>query len=67
MAVRTLRMQMGFVFQSFNLFSNMTALRNVTEGLTVARGMDKADLTTLIGSLDCYNQYGECVRRLAQA
>ena len=41
--VRELRMQMGFVFQSFNLFSNMTALRNVTEGLTVARGMDKAE------------------------
>ena len=33
----------------------------------IIRGMDKADLTTLIGSLDCYNQYGECVRRLAQA
>lgn len=31
----------------------------------IIRGMDKADLTTLVGSLDCYNQYGECVRRLA--
>jgi len=28
---------MGFVFQSFNLFRNMTALQNVMEGLTTAR------------------------------
>ena len=36
-------MQMGFVFQSFNLFRNMTALQNVMEGLTVARKIPKQE------------------------
>ena len=31
----------GFVFQGFNLFSNKTALGNVTLGLTSGRGMKK--------------------------
>ena len=35
------RMKTGFVFQSFNLFSNKTAVQNVTEGLIVARKMPK--------------------------
>lgn len=35
--IRQLRMKMGFVFQSFNLFRNMTALENVEEGLIRAR------------------------------
>ncbi|MBR2276211.1 MAG: amino acid ABC transporter ATP-binding protein, partial [Lachnospiraceae bacterium] len=39
--IRKLRMEMGFVFQSFNLFSNMTALQNVMEGLVTARRIDK--------------------------
>ncbi len=39
--IKKLRMQMGFVFQSFNLFRNMTAFQNVMEGLTTARGMEK--------------------------
>lgn len=39
--IRAYRMQTAFVFQSFNLFLNKTALANVTEGLTVARGTDK--------------------------
>ena len=41
--VAAVRRKMGFVFQSYNLFSNMTALRNVTEGLTVARKLPKAE------------------------
>lgn len=41
--VRELRMQMGFVFQNFNLFRNMTALQNVMEGLTVARRIPKRE------------------------
>ena len=41
--IRELRMQMGFVFQSFNLFRNMTALQNVMEGLTVARKIPKQE------------------------
>lgn len=34
-----IRLQTGFVFQSYNLFRNRTALGNVTEGLVTARGM----------------------------
>ena len=39
--IRKLRMEMGFVFQSFNLFQNMTAIQNVMEGLVTARRIDK--------------------------
>jgi cystine transport system ATP-binding protein len=35
---RALQGRVGFVFQSFNLFPHMTALRNVAEGLIVVRG-----------------------------
>lgn len=41
--IREFRMQMGFVFQSFNLFRNMTALQNVMAGLTVARKIPKSE------------------------
>ncbi len=37
------RRRTGFVFQSYNLFRNKTALQNVTEGLIVARGMHRAE------------------------
>ena len=40
--IRNYRLQTAFVFQNFNLFLNKTALQNVTEGLIIARGMDKA-------------------------
>ena len=36
-----IRKRTGFVFQSYNLFLNRTALQNVTEGLIVGRKMDK--------------------------
>jgi len=39
--IHDMRMQMGFVFQNFNLFRNMTAMKNVMEGLTTSRKMDK--------------------------
>ena len=39
--VARLRKKTGFVFQSFNLFLNKTALQNVTEGLITARKMPK--------------------------
>ena len=39
--IHKMRMHMGFVFQSFNLFANQTALENVTTGLTVARKIPK--------------------------
>ena len=35
------RKHTAFVFQNFNLFANKTALQNVTEGLIVARGMNR--------------------------
>lgn len=40
--IARLRKKTAFVFQSYNLFSNKTALQNVTEGLVVGRRMDKA-------------------------
>ena len=39
--IREYRLQTAFVFQSFNLFLNKTSLQNVTDGLIIARGMDK--------------------------
>ncbi len=41
--VAAIRKKTGFVFQSYNLFLNKTALQNVTEGLIVARKMPKDD------------------------
>lgn len=41
--IHKLRMKMGFVFQGYHLFRNMTALQNVMEGLTTARGISKED------------------------
>lgn len=40
--INAMRRKNGFVFQSYNLFLNKTALQNVTEGLIVARRMPKA-------------------------
>ena len=37
------RMHTGFVFQNYNLFSNKTALQNVTEGLIIARKIPKEE------------------------
>ena len=39
--IAAIRLRTGFVFQSFNLFTNMTALQNVTEGLVTARRMPR--------------------------
>ena len=35
------RKKAAFVFQSYNLFLNKTAIQNVTEGLVIGRKMDK--------------------------
>ncbi len=40
--IQNLRMHMGFVFQSYNVFNNMTALENVMEGLVTARKIPKS-------------------------
>ena len=37
--IARLRKKTAFVFQSYNLFRNKTALQNVTEGLIIARKM----------------------------
>ena len=39
--IARLRKKTAFVFQSYNLFRNKTALQNVTEGLIIARKMPK--------------------------
>lgn len=41
--VADIRKHTGFVFQDYNLFSNKTALQNVTIGLTVARNVSKEE------------------------
>ena len=41
--IREVRRNTAFVFQHYNLFANLTALRNVTEGLVVGRGIPKAE------------------------
>ncbi len=54
--VLDLRRRMGFVFQSYNLFANKTALKNVTEGLIVARRMDKGEAAEIAEA--CLNRVG---------
>jgi L-cystine transport system ATP-binding protein len=41
--ISRIRKRTSFVFQNYNLFANKTALQNVTEGLTVARKVPKAE------------------------
>ena len=41
--IKEIRLEMGFVFQSFNLFKNMTVMGNVLESLVTARKMDKKE------------------------
>jgi len=41
--IRDIRKKSGFVFQNYNLFANKTALENVMEGLTIARGVPKKE------------------------
>ena len=40
--IRQLRMRCGMVFQQFNLFPHMTALRNVMEGPATVKGIQEA-------------------------
>jgi ABC-type polar amino acid transport system ATPase subunit len=42
-AARSIRREVGMVFQHFNLFPHMTARRNVTLALRLVRGMSKAN------------------------
>ncbi|MBQ1566912.1 MAG: amino acid ABC transporter ATP-binding protein, partial [Erysipelotrichaceae bacterium] len=62
--IHEIRNKTSFVFQQFNLFSNKTALENVTLGLTVARKTDKhkameigKNLLDKVGLSDKYDAY----------
>ncbi len=54
--IAAIRKKTAFVFQSFNLFLNKTVLQNVTEGLIVARKMDKASAQAK--ALSCLEKVG---------
>ena len=41
--IREIRLKTGFVFQNYNLFSNMAAIENVMEGLVTARKINKRE------------------------
>ena len=43
--VRRLRQQVGFVFQSFNLFPHRSVLENIIEGPVIVKGEPKAEAT----------------------
>jgi polar amino acid transport system ATP-binding protein len=45
--INKIRTQIGFVFQSFNLFSHLTALNNVRIAPMRVKGMKKAEVTRL--------------------
>ncbi len=62
--VAEIRKKTAFVFQNYNLFLNKTALQNVTEGLVIARKMDKARAHSIavaalekVGMQDRMNHY----------
>jgi polar amino acid transport system ATP-binding protein len=62
--INKIRAQIGFVFQSFNLFSHLTALGNVRIGPMKVKGIKKADATGLamnvlerVGLADKSNAY----------
>lgn len=62
--INTIRAQIGFVFQSFNLFAHLTALGNVRIGPMKVKGMKKKDATHLameelerVGLADKANAY----------
>jgi len=41
--INRIRQKIGFVFQEFNLFNHLTALRNVSIGLEKVKGMEKEE------------------------
>lgn len=41
--INLIRQKIGFVFQDFNLFNHLTALRNVSIGLEKVKGMEKEE------------------------
>lgn len=62
--IKEIRKSMGFVFQSFNLFRNMSALKNVMEGLVGGQKMNKDEAKEIalkmldkVGMLDKAENY----------
>lgn len=62
--INFVRKKTSFVFQSYNLFNNKTALQNVTEGLIIGRKIPKKDANEIgikalekVGLVDRYNFY----------
>lgn len=62
--IHEIRNKTGFVFQSFNLFTNMTVLDNVISGLVIARKMEKSKAIEIgkkmldrVGLKDKYDAY----------
>ena len=49
--IRQIRLEVGMVFQQFNLFPHMTALENVAFGPRKARKMNKAEATDIARNL----------------
>ncbi|MCR4671628.1 MAG: amino acid ABC transporter ATP-binding protein [Lachnospiraceae bacterium] len=62
--IAAIRKKTAFVFQNYNLFLNKNALQNVTEGLVIARKMDRAKADEIgrqalakVGMLDWKDSY----------
>lgn len=62
--IANLRKRTAFVFQNYNLFRNKTALQNVTEGLVIARKVEKKraieigkQMLDKVGMSDKYDYY----------
>lgn len=62
--INFVRKKTSFVFQSYNLFNNKTALQNVTEGLIIGRKIPRAEANEIgykalekVGLLDRQNYY----------
>src|SRR4051812_14944294 len=62
--IHQIRQKIAFVFQNYNLFTNKTALENVTEGLIIGRKVPKAEANEIgkqalakVGLSDKLNAY----------
>ncbi|MBQ9614367.1 MAG: amino acid ABC transporter ATP-binding protein [Lachnospiraceae bacterium] len=49
--IMKLRSKMGYVFQDFNLFRNMTVRQNILEGLVTARKMDPTEAWKIVNEM----------------
>jgi polar amino acid transport system ATP-binding protein len=72
--VNAMRRQIGMVFQSFNLYPHMTALRNVTLAITKVLGKPRAEADRIgmasldrVGLVDKSRSYWRAFRRAAAA